>query len=121
MSSDAWKLSLKPINSLLYDDFAHHPTAIKTTLDGLRKQVGLERIVAIVEPRSNTMRLGTHNDTLAESFDNADLAIIYQPANLNWDLSQLTQQVDNIVIFTSLDDIVARLQWKLKQAVILSS
>jgi UDP-N-acetylmuramate: L-alanyl-gamma-D-glutamyl-meso-diaminopimelate ligase len=65
--------------------------------------------VAIVEPRSNTMRLGTHNDTLAESFDNADLAIVYQPANLNWDLSQLTQQADNIIIFTSLDDIVARL------------
>ncbi len=94
----------------LYDDFAHHPTAIKTTLDGLRKQVGAERIVAIVEPRSNTMRLGTHNDTLAQSFNNADLAIVYQPANLNWDLSQLCQQADNIVICTSLDDIIARLK-----------
>lgn len=93
----------------VYDDFAHHPTAIKTTLDGLRKQVGLERIVAIVEPRSNTMRLGTHNDTLAQSFDNADLAIVYQPANLNWDLSQLSQQADNIIICTSLEDIVAKL------------
>jgi UDP-N-acetylmuramate: L-alanyl-gamma-D-glutamyl-meso-diaminopimelate ligase len=66
--------------------------------------------VAIVEPRSNTMRLGTHNDTLAQSFSNADLAIIYQPANLNWDLSQLCQQADNIVICNSLDDIIARLK-----------
>lgn len=94
----------------LYDDFAHHPTAIQTTLDGLRKQVGNERIVAIVEPRSNTMRLGTHVDTLAQSFSNADLAIIYQPSNLTWDLTQLCQQADNIEIYSSLDDIVARLQ-----------
>jgi UDP-N-acetylmuramate: L-alanyl-gamma-D-glutamyl-meso-diaminopimelate ligase len=100
---------LKTDELTVYDDFAHHPTAIKTTLDGLRKQVGLERIVAIVEPRSNTMRLGTHNDTLAQSFDNADLAIVYQPANLNWDLSQLSQQADNIIICTSLEEIVARL------------
>jgi UDP-N-acetylmuramate: L-alanyl-gamma-D-glutamyl-meso-diaminopimelate ligase len=97
-------------NVTVYDDFAHHPTAIQTTLDGLRKQVGAERIVAIVEPRSNTMRLGTHNDTLAQSFNNADLAIIYQPANLNWDLNALTQQANNIVICTTLDDIIARLQ-----------
>jgi UDP-N-acetylmuramate: L-alanyl-gamma-D-glutamyl-meso-diaminopimelate ligase len=97
-------------NVTVYDDFAHHPTAIQTTLDGLRKQVGAERIVAIVEPRSNTMRLGTHNDTLAQSFNNADLAIIYQPANLNWDLNALTHQADNIVICTTLDDIIARLQ-----------
>jgi UDP-N-acetylmuramate: L-alanyl-gamma-D-glutamyl-meso-diaminopimelate ligase len=97
-------------NVTLYDDFAHHPTAIQTTLDGLRKQVGEERIVAIVEPRSNTMRLGTHTDTLAQSFSQADLAIIYQPANLTWDLTQLRQQADNIEICTSIDDIITRLQ-----------
>ncbi|MDD1611281.1 MAG: UDP-N-acetylmuramate:L-alanyl-gamma-D-glutamyl-meso-diaminopimelate ligase [Methylococcaceae bacterium] len=97
-------------NVTLYDDFAHHPTAIQTTLDGLRKQVGKERIVAIVEPRSNTMRLGTHTDTLAQSFSQADLAIIYQPANLNWDLTQLSKQADNIEICTSIDDIITRLQ-----------
>jgi UDP-N-acetylmuramate: L-alanyl-gamma-D-glutamyl-meso-diaminopimelate ligase len=94
----------------LYDDFAHHPTAIQTTLDGLRKQVGDERIIAIVEPRSNTMRLGSHNETLVQSFSTADLAIVYQPANLNWDLSQLSQQAENIVICTSLDDIVAQVK-----------
>ena len=94
----------------LYDDFAHHPTAIETTLDGLRKQVGQERIIAIVEPRSNTMRLGVHTETLAKSLGNADLAIIYQPQNLDWDLSKLLNYANNIEICQTLDDIIARLK-----------
>jgi UDP-N-acetylmuramate: L-alanyl-gamma-D-glutamyl-meso-diaminopimelate ligase len=94
----------------LYDDFAHHPTAIATTLDGLRKQVGQERIIAIVEPRSNTMRLGVHTETLAKSLADADLAIIYQPQNLDWDLSKLKNYADNIEICQSLDDIIAKLK-----------
>jgi len=94
----------------LYDDFAHHPTAIATTLDGLRKQVGQERIIAIVEPRSNTMRLGVHTETLAKSLGNADLAIIYQPKNLDWDLSKLKNYADNIQICNSLDDIIVKLK-----------
>ena len=94
----------------LYDDFAHHPTAIETTLDGLRKQVGQERIIAIVEPRSNTMRLGVHTETLAKSLGHADLAIIYQPQNLDWNLSALKNHADNIEICQSLDDIIAKLK-----------
>ncbi len=94
----------------LYDDFAHHPTAIATTLDGLRKQVGQERIIAIVEPRSNTMRLGVHTETLAKSLGDADLAIIYQPKNLDWDLSKLKSYANNIEICQSLDDIIAKLK-----------
>ena len=94
----------------IYDDFAHHPTAISTTLDGLRKQVGDERIVAIVEPRSNTMRLGVHTETLAKSLANADLAIIYQPQNLDWDLSRLNHYADNIEIYQSIDAIIAKLK-----------
>ncbi|MEY3106664.1 MAG: hypothetical protein RIT35_832 [Pseudomonadota bacterium] len=94
----------------LYDDFAHHPTAIASTLDGLRKQVGEERIIAIVEPRSNTMRLGIHTETLAKSLANADLAIMYQPQNLDWDLSKLNNYVDNIEIYQSVDAIIAKLK-----------
>lgn len=94
----------------LYDDFAHHPTAIATTLDGLRKRVGAERIIAIVEPRSNTMRLGIHTETLAKSLSQADLALIYQPANLDWDLSKLKSYADNIQICQSLDGIIAKLK-----------
>ncbi|MGZ8095819.1 MAG: UDP-N-acetylmuramate:L-alanyl-gamma-D-glutamyl-meso-diaminopimelate ligase [Methylosarcina sp.] len=94
----------------LYDDFAHHPTAIETTLDGLRKQVGQERIVAIVEPRSNTMRLGVHTETLAKSLSNADHAIIFQPSNLAWDLSGLKKYAENIEICRSLDEIIGKLK-----------
>ena len=102
---------LAKINGVtLYDDFAHHPTAIATTLDGLRKQVGKERIIAIVEPRSNTMRLGIHTETLAKSLANADLAIMYQPQNLDWDLSKLNSYADNIEIYQSLDGIIAKLK-----------
>jgi UDP-N-acetylmuramate: L-alanyl-gamma-D-glutamyl-meso-diaminopimelate ligase len=90
----------------VYDDFAHHPTAIKTTLDGLRKQVGKEKILAIVEPRSNTMRLGVHTQSLAESLSEADEAIVYQPDNLGWDLSQLLQYASNIRICNDLEAII---------------
>ncbi len=102
---------LATINGVtLYDDFAHHPTAIETTLDGLRKQVGQERIIAIVEPRSNTMRLGVHTETLAKSLSKADHAIIYQPQNLAWDLSDLKKYARNIEICQSLDDIIGKLK-----------
>jgi UDP-N-acetylmuramate: L-alanyl-gamma-D-glutamyl-meso-diaminopimelate ligase len=97
-------------NVTLYDDFAHHPTAIATTLDGLRKQVGNERIIAIVEPRSNTMRLGVHTETLAQSLQHADVAIMYQPDNMDWDLGALKQYADNINICHSIDDIVAQIK-----------
>jgi UDP-N-acetylmuramate: L-alanyl-gamma-D-glutamyl-meso-diaminopimelate ligase len=94
----------------IYDDFAHHPTAIATTLDGLRKQVGGERIVAIVEPRSNTMRMGVHTQTLAQSLNGADQALIYQPPGLGWDLSALKKYAGNIEICQSLDEIIAKLK-----------
>ncbi len=94
----------------LYDDFAHHPTAIETTLDGLRKQVGNERIIAIVEPRSNTMRLGVHTESLALSLHDADKAILYQPENLGWDLSGLLKYAGNIEICRTLDEIIEKLK-----------
>jgi UDP-N-acetylmuramate: L-alanyl-gamma-D-glutamyl-meso-diaminopimelate ligase len=96
----------------IYDDFAHHPTAIQMTLDGLRKQVGEERIIAIVEPRSNTMRLGVHTKTLAESLGKADLAIIYQPEAMGWDLSELKKYAGNIEICKSLEEITAKLKFE---------
>jgi UDP-N-acetylmuramate: L-alanyl-gamma-D-glutamyl-meso-diaminopimelate ligase len=69
----------------VYDDFAHHPTAIATTLEGLRRRVGRERIVAVLEPRSNTMRAGVHTNTLAASLRQADSVWLYAPADLGWD------------------------------------
>ena len=75
----------------VYDDFAHHPTAIATTIAGLRKQVGKSRILAVLEPRSNTMKLGTMKAALAGSLADADLAFGFGAAGtgkdaLGWDL-----------------------------------
>ena len=94
----------------VYDDFAHHPTAIQMTLEGLRKHVGKEKIIAVVEPRSNTMRMGVHREVLAESLALADRTLIYQPENLDWDLSELQTLANNIKICTSIDEIIAELQ-----------
>jgi UDP-N-acetylmuramate: L-alanyl-gamma-D-glutamyl-meso-diaminopimelate ligase len=69
----------------VYDDFAHHPTAIATTVDGLRRRVGDARIVAVLEPRSQTMRMGVHQDTLAPSLAGADEVWLYAPPDLGWD------------------------------------
>jgi UDP-N-acetylmuramate: L-alanyl-gamma-D-glutamyl-meso-diaminopimelate ligase len=69
----------------VYDDFAHHPTAIETTLQGLRAQVGDGRIHAVLEPRSNTMRMGVHADRLADSLNEADRVHVYAPPELDWD------------------------------------
>ncbi len=76
----------------LYDDFAHHPTAIETTLKGLRAQVGEAPILAVIEPRSNTMRLGAHRDRLAPVTTVADQVLWYQPAGLDWDLQAVAEQ-----------------------------
>jgi UDP-N-acetylmuramate: L-alanyl-gamma-D-glutamyl-meso-diaminopimelate ligase len=70
----------------VYDDFAHHPTAIATTLDGLRKRVGQAQIIAVIEPRSNSMKLGAHRSGLPASVMQADQVFWYAPANLGWDL-----------------------------------
>lgn len=70
----------------VYDDFAHHPTAIKTTLDGARAQHPDARITAVIEPRSNTMKLGVHRDTLKQSCDAADVVYWLEPETANWSL-----------------------------------
>ena len=69
----------------VYDDFAHHPTAIATTLAGLRAKVGEARIVVALEPRSNSMRLGAHADALAPSLDIADAVVFLARPELPWD------------------------------------
>jgi UDP-N-acetylmuramate: L-alanyl-gamma-D-glutamyl-meso-diaminopimelate ligase len=73
----------------VYDDFAHHPTAITTTIDGLRRRVGKSRIVAVLEPRSNTMKMGVHRTTLAPSLAGADEVWLYAPADLGWDTAPI--------------------------------
>jgi UDP-N-acetylmuramate: L-alanyl-gamma-D-glutamyl-meso-diaminopimelate ligase len=70
----------------VYDDFAHHPTAIMVTLESLRQKVGAARILAVLEPRSATMRLGVHRDTLGAALAGADRVFVLQPPDLGWDV-----------------------------------
>jgi UDP-N-acetylmuramate: L-alanyl-gamma-D-glutamyl-meso-diaminopimelate ligase len=72
----------------VYDDFAHHPTAIRTTLDGLRRKVGAKRILAVFEPRSNTMKLGAMKSQLPWSLESADLSFCHT-GGLDWDAAQV--------------------------------
>lgn len=73
----------------VYDDFAHHPTAIATTLAGLRANVGDARIVVAMEPRSNSMRAGAHANALAPSLDDADVVVFLQRPELQWDAGKV--------------------------------
>ena len=82
------------VNSIrVYDDFAHHPTAIATTLDGLRKQVGDAPILAILEPRSNTMRMGVHAKQLAPSLSQAD-KVFLSSQDLDWDINSVVEALN---------------------------
>jgi len=90
----------------VYDDFAHHPTAIATTLAGLRGRVGQARILAVLEPRSNTMKLGTMKDALADSLREADRVFCYA-ANLGWDAAAaLAPLGEKARVSTDLDELV---------------
>jgi UDP-N-acetylmuramate: L-alanyl-gamma-D-glutamyl-meso-diaminopimelate ligase len=85
--------SLGTVNGVeVYDDFAHHPTAIATTLQGLRARGGKGRLVALIEPRSNTMRMGEHRAGLATAVGDADRVYWYQPPGMDWSLESLITQ-----------------------------
>jgi len=76
-------------NITVYDDFAHHPTAIKTTLAGLRAKVGNERIIAVLEPRSNTMKLGIHKEAIVSALKEADLVYCFEGEGVNWSMQEM--------------------------------
>ena len=107
----------------IYEDFAHHPTAIRATLEALqaaKRNNDSGRIIAVLEPRSNTMKMGVHCDALRSSLKHADLVYFYQPGNLQWDAATLTDNgsntiqvlddtstiIDNIATQTQNDDVV---------------
>ncbi len=71
----------------VYDDFAHHPTAIATTIDGLRRRLGKARLFAVLEPRSNTMKLGSHQEAIAAALGQADRVWLYQGPAVKWDVA----------------------------------
>ena len=92
----------------VYDDFAHHPTAIRTTVNGLRRKVGSQRILAIFEPRSNTMKLGEMKAQLPWSLEEADLAFCHS-GGLSWDAVQALAPMGPLaVVSDSVDELVRR-------------
>jgi UDP-N-acetylmuramate: L-alanyl-gamma-D-glutamyl-meso-diaminopimelate ligase len=93
----------------VYDDFAHHPTAIRTTVDGLRRQLGPDaRILAVFEPRSNTMKLGTMKAQLPWSLEEADLAFCHS-GGLGWDAaSALAPMGERAQVADNIDDVIAQ-------------
>ena len=92
----------------VYDDFAHHPTAMRTTIDGLRRKVGPARILAVFEPRSNTMKLGTVKAQLPWALEEADLAFCHA-GDLSWNAAQALAPMGNrAVVANTVDELVAR-------------
>lgn len=92
----------------IYDDFAHHPTEITATLRAFKKQRTQGRIVAIFEPRSNTMRMGVHAPRLAAAFGDADRVFMFQPPKLQWSMDDVVRQMRPACsVFPTVEEIIA--------------
>ena len=109
----------------VYDDFAHHPTAIATTLAGLRARVGGQPILAVLEPRSNTMKLGVFADSLAPALAGADAVVLYQAPDLGWNLGAVAAALGpRGRVCHSLEETLAAIQERIKpgtQVLIMSN
>ncbi|MEA3174853.1 MAG: UDP-N-acetylmuramate: L-alanyl-gamma-D-glutamyl-meso-diaminopimelate ligase [Gammaproteobacteria bacterium] len=109
----------------VYDDFAHHPTAIETTIGGLRARVGKARIIAVLEPRSNTMKLGVHRDELAPALAAADQSWFLSAPELGWDLAAALKPLGERLHFGSgVEELVKGLSNELRagdQVLIMSN
>ena len=104
-----------PYQISVYDDFAHHPTAIKTTLAGLRANVGDARIYAVLDLRSNSMKMGAHREGLAGSVTDATRVIVHEPDNLSWDLRGAFSQSGRQVTFArNNEQIIGQLKNELR-------
>lgn len=93
----------------IYDDFAHHPTAIDATLSALRQKVGTDPIIAVLEMRSNTMKMGVHQSQLAASLQVADTVYLLQPTDLTWSLQSVADQLHDAHIFHDTQAIIEQL------------
>lgn len=103
-------------NVVIYDDFAHHPTAIRMTLDGLRRHVGNARLWVVLEPRSNTMRAGHHKDDLAPALTAADHVLLLAGNHIDWDPMAVTAALDGRGrSFMRSDDLLKHLQSQVRE------
>ena len=91
----------------VYDDFAHHPTAINETLNGLRNSVGEQTIFAVLEPRSNTMKQGVHKDLLADSLQSANNSMVFADSTVSWDINSISN--DKISTYSSTEKLLETL------------
>jgi len=92
----------------IYDDFAHHPTAIRRTIAAMKRRYPSNRLVVAIEPRSNTMKLGVHNRELAESLEEADLVWLYRPAEMGEDFDAALESLGKkLRVFRDYDELVS--------------
>ncbi|WP_440903892.1 UDP-N-acetylmuramate:L-alanyl-gamma-D-glutamyl-meso-diaminopimelate ligase [Catenovulum sp. SX2] len=99
------------VNSIsVFDDFAHHPTAITTTLQGVVANNQSGRVIAVLEPRSNTMKMGFHKQELAESLNLADAVFLYQDSGLKWSLDEVTQNLtQHNLVCANVDELAIKI------------
>jgi len=94
----------------VYDDFAHHPTAIEETLLAMKEVKGDGKVFAVLEPRSNTMRMGIHKESLSDSWQQAGEICLYQPEGMDWSLGDVVKQSKVLAtLFSSTDEIISHL------------
>ena len=98
----------RPAGVSVYDDFAHHPTAIQATLAAMRAQPTSGRVIALIEPRSNTMRSGEHKEQLALSAADADCVFWYEPPGLDWNLGHTVGSAAGQEVFSSVTAMIER-------------
>jgi len=91
----------------LYDDFAHHPTAIERTITGVQRDAPDGRLLVILEPRSNTMKLGVHGGALAAALGAADEVWVYRPVDLGWDPAAVLRALGRVEVSDDIDSIAA--------------
>ena len=98
----------QPAGVAVYDDFAHHPTAIHSTLNALRARATPGKLIAMIEPRSNTMRLGEHQKQLVSCAAGADFALWFDPPGLDWDLGHTVANAVGQEAFDSVEAMIER-------------
>ncbi|MFV9972900.1 MAG: UDP-N-acetylmuramate:L-alanyl-gamma-D-glutamyl-meso-diaminopimelate ligase [Francisella endosymbiont of Hyalomma asiaticum] len=96
-------------NVTLYDDFAHHPTSIKLTLEAVRHKDNDAYVVALIDPRSNTMRQGDNKDNLPASIAQADRVLLYNHSLLKWNVKELLKNIDNVDFIRDIEDFVTQI------------